>query len=253
LNAAGPGQVILAGASIYTGNTIVSGGTLSLSSGASIADSPNLILAGGAIFDVSQLSSPLTLGSGQTLSNNTSTAVLSGSLHTGSGTVSLTYSAGTPSFTIVTNGILTLSSSTVFKINNSGPALALGSYLIISTNGTDNSIVAGTAPSSVIVSGGGIAAGLAPSLSISNNELYLGIGTPTVNPNPTNIVFSVTNNQLILSWPADHIGWQLQAQTNSLSVGLSTNWANVSGSTSTNQIAVPINLANGSVFYRLTY
>jgi hypothetical protein len=75
----------------------------------------------------------------------------------------------------------------------------------------------------------------------------------TVNTNPTNIVVSVTNNQLYLTWPADHIGWQLQAQTNSLSVGISTNWVNVSGSTSTNQVVVPINLTNGSVFYRLMY
>jgi len=75
----------------------------------------------------------------------------------------------------------------------------------------------------------------------------------TVNTSPTNIVVSVTNNQLFLTWPADHIGWQLQAQTNSRAVGISTNWVNVSGSTSTNQIVVPINLTNGSVFYRLIY
>ncbi len=73
-----------------------------------------------------------------------------------------------------------------------------------------------------------------------------------VNLNPTNIVFAVTNNQLYLSWPADHTGWQLQAQTNRLSTGLTTNWVNVTGSTATNQMIVPITLTNGSVFYRLT-
>ena len=72
-----------------------------------------------------------------------------------------------------------------------------------------------------------------------------------VNLNPTNIVFAVTNNHLSLTWPADHIGWQLQAQTNSPSVGLSTNWSNVAGSTITNQVIIPVNLTNGSVFYRL--
>jgi hypothetical protein len=72
-----------------------------------------------------------------------------------------------------------------------------------------------------------------------------------VNPNPTNIVFSVTGNQMTLSWPADHQGWTLQAQTNALSVGLNTNWVDLAGSTSTNQMIVPINPANGSVFYRL--
>ena len=74
-----------------------------------------------------------------------------------------------------------------------------------------------------------------------------------VNPNPTNIVATVTNNDLYLTWPVDHAGWQLQAQTNSLGVGLSTNWANYNPSTGTNQVVVPINLTNGAVFYRLTY
>jgi hypothetical protein len=74
-----------------------------------------------------------------------------------------------------------------------------------------------------------------------------------VNSNPTNIVFSITNNQLSLSWPADHLGWTLEAQTNRISVGLSTNWFPVSGSTVTNQLVIPINLTNGSVFYRLSY
>ncbi len=75
----------------------------------------------------------------------------------------------------------------------------------------------------------------------------------TVNTNSTNVVFSVANSQLTLSWPADHIGWQLQAQTNKLSVGISTNWVNVSGTTGTNKILIPINLTNGTVFYRLAY
>lgn len=84
-------------------------------------------------------------------------------------------------------------------------------------------------------------------------DIYSETIAPPVNASPTNIVFSVTGNQLTLSWPTDHIGWRLQAQTNSLSVGISTNWANVNGSSATNQIVVPINITNGSVFYRLVY
>ena len=74
-----------------------------------------------------------------------------------------------------------------------------------------------------------------------------------VNPHSTNIVFSVTGNQLHLSWPADHTGWRLQTETNSLSTGISTNWVDVSGSTNVNQVTIPINLTNGSVFYRMVY
>jgi Concanavalin A-like lectin/glucanases superfamily len=76
---------------------------------------------------------------------------------------------------------------------------------------------------------------------------------PPVNTTPTNLVFAITNNVLYLSWPANHIGWQLQAQTNKASVGISTNWANYNPSTSTDQVAIPINVTNGTVFYRLIY
>jgi cellulose 1,4-beta-cellobiosidase len=53
--------------------------------------------------------------------------------------------------------------------------------------------------------------------------------------------------QLQLSWPADHTGWQLQSQTNNLG----TNWVNVPASMQTNQLTVPLNSTNGSVFFRL--
>jgi hypothetical protein len=96
------------------------------------------------------------------------------------------------------------------------------------------------------------------SSDVASMENYLGaeynipIGV-TISAIPTNIVTSVANNQLTLSWPKDHQGWQLQAQTNSVQVGLSTNWFNVAGTTGTNQIVVPLNLTNGSVFFRLMY
>ena len=74
-----------------------------------------------------------------------------------------------------------------------------------------------------------------------------------INPNPTNIVAALTNSNWTLSWPADHIGWLLQAQTNTVKVGISTNWFTVTGSGSTNKVVIPINLVNGTVFYRLMF
>jgi hypothetical protein len=74
-----------------------------------------------------------------------------------------------------------------------------------------------------------------------------------VNSNPTNITFQVSGGNLTLSWPADHTGWTLQSQTNAINVGLRTNWAVVTGSSSTNQVTIPINAANGTVFFRLVY
>ena len=63
------------------------------------------------------------------------------------------------------------------------------------------------------------------------------------------LAFQVTGNLLDISWPAS--GGRLQTQTNSLSVGLGTNWVTVPGSTTTNHVVIPIDQANGSVFYRL--
>jgi hypothetical protein len=52
---------------------------------------------------------------------------------------------------------------------------------------------------------------------------------------------------VILSWPADHTGWTLETQTNSL-LG---SWSPVAGSTTTNELTIPINPAVPDVFYRL--
>jgi hypothetical protein len=68
---------------------------------------------------------------------------------------------------------------------------------------------------------------------------------------PPNVLTQVGSGTLTLTWPADHAGWQLQVQTNTSAQGLGTNWFNVIGSIGTNEMAVPINTTNGSVFYRL--
>lgn len=59
--------------------------------------------------------------------------------------------------------------------------------------------------------------------------------------------------QFQFSWPADHIGWRLQVQTNASGAGLGTNWVTVPGSTGTNVISVPLGEANSSVFFRLVF
>jgi hypothetical protein len=47
--------------------------------------------------------------------------------------------------------------------------------------------------------------------------------------------------------PTNAFGWLLQSQTNDLG----TNWVNVPASMHTNQMTVPLNSTNGSVFFRL--
>lgn len=63
------------------------------------------------------------------------------------------------------------------------------------------------------------------------------------------LAFQRTGNSLDISWPV--AGGRLQTQTNSVSIGLGTNWVTLPGSTTTNRVIVPIDPSNGSVFYRL--
>jgi|GEM_PF-2360980 len=85
----------------------------------------------------------------------------------------------------------------------------------------------------------------------SQNKLSASYTVNSTGPslNPTNIICSVSGGQLTLSWPADHLGWTLQSQTNTLT----GTWYPVSGSTATNSMTVPVNPANPAVFYRLKY
>jgi hypothetical protein len=71
--------------------------------------------------------------------------------------------------------------------------------------------------------------------------------------NQASLTASEANGALQLSWPADHTGWRLLAQTNSSAAGISTNWSTVISSITTNQITIPVSPTNGSVFYRLVY
>src|SRR5262249_40271149 len=68
---------------------------------------------------------------------------------------------------------------------------------------------------------------------------------------PTNVTATISGNQLTLAWPSDHRGWILQAQTNSMGVGLTTNWIDVSGSETNIQSVINIDPANPTVFFRL--
>jgi hypothetical protein len=76
------------------------------------------------------------------------------------------------------------------------------------------------------------------------------VGQP-VSFSPTQLSFTTGPSRLQLTWPSDHLGWTLQAQTNSPNSGLGTNWVAMPASTMTNAITLPINSTNGSVFFRL--
>jgi autotransporter-associated beta strand protein len=176
LTKTGNGTLKLSSAETYTGNTVINAGTLALSGSGAIANSPNIILAGNAWFDVSGLSS-YALVSGQTLTNISGTGNLAGNVNLSAGSLALSYTNGTPSLS-VTNGTLTFNGNAV-TVAVAG-SLPHGIYKLISTN--SGGLVSGTLPATVTVNGIGTATG---SLSISNGELYLTVNHAPVAGNAT--------------------------------------------------------------------
>ena len=156
---------------------------------------------------------------------------------------------GTNSYTgntTVSNGTLAFAQATL--PTNTTVTVANGAILNLNFAGTNR--VGG-----IILNGASQSPGI---FNATNSAPYLAgtgslqIGVP-VAMNQTNLSFTFTGSNLTLSWPADHTGWRVQMQTNSLNAGLGTNWADAPNSNLTNQFSAPIVSTNGSVFFRLVY
>jgi hypothetical protein len=74
-----------------------------------------------------------------------------------------------------------------------------------------------------------------------------GCGEPTT---PPTITLRTTPTTLLLSWPLPYTSFALRGQTNSLTIGLSTNWGLVPGVVG-NQITLPRTSANRGAFFQL--
>ena len=245
VNLSGSGIQTLAGTNTYTGNTTINAGTLALSGSGSLASS-NLIVNGGATLSVSGLSTPFALVSGQTLNAGNGTATLAGPANLAAGAFVLNFTNGTPALNI-TGGSLNLGGAPL-TVNVAGPALASGSYLLVTT-GSGGSVT-GTLPASLTVTGASAATN--DTVAVTGGQLFL-VVPPLTAAYPTNLTSTVNGSQLVLSWPADHAGWHLQVQTNPVTVGLGTNWVTIPGSDSVTSVTNTIDPAQGAVFYRMIY
>jgi hypothetical protein len=123
-----------------------------------------------------------------------------------------------------------------------------GTYVIIATNlpylnYSDKGLVAGTTYYYVITAVNPFGESAA---SISVSAQPVSMTSPHLN-------FGILGNQMQMIWPQDHLGWKLQTQTNSPGNGLGANWVTIPGSGMTNQVTVPVDPAQGSVFFRLVH
>ncbi len=262
----GAGTQTLDGTLSYDGSTTVNAGVLKIASignpATSLDTSANITVTSNAVLDVSDRSDA-TLNLGNSIAQNlTGYGTIRGSLNEGS-TSTVNVGLGTLNVTNVatlsgainmqlnrTNGVVTNSTiaATSFAISgpltvtNLGPALQGGDTFKLFSTG-----VAGFTATNL------------PALTGSlywTNKLAVNGTIAVVNPiatYPTNLTAVVNGSNLELSWPADHTGWRLQAQTNALSAGLSGNWVDVVGTAAGNHYTNTVNAANGSVFYRMVY
>jgi autotransporter-associated beta strand protein len=270
----GTGTLTLTNATLsYTGPTTVSNGVLLLT--AAIPASALWSLASPGVLDIGSNSVSTTLAIGATAAQVLQgSGTLRGGLALGpSGTLTVGFSNGIGTLTVTNAVDLSAGFAVTMELNRANPGATndqLAAGVSITYGGTLS--VSNIGPS--LHAGDTFKLFSAPSLSGSfgvvnfpatdaNGFAYTWAdnlttdGTITVltavNTTPTTITTSASGPTLSLSWPADHTGWRLQAQTNALNVGLTPNWATVPGSTATNRFFMPLNPANGSVFYRMAY
>ena len=240
LTASGYGVYNLSGGSIFIGAggmTTVSGnyainlggGTVGATANWASALNMNLTGANGSLtFDTA--ANTITL-SGVLAGNGGLTKV-------GSGTLELAVATLFTGFTTVSAGTLKLDA------NNSRPGairLASGARLNLNYNGAY--VVARLLTNGVALASGTYNAGNLPGFITGSGALQV-VGL--------NVSYSLSATGLAMSWPANYLGWVLQAQTNSLEVGLSTNWVDIAGSANVIATNMPLNLSNPTTFYRLS-
>jgi len=199
---------------------------------------------------VIQAGGTLQLGGNSTFGQAIGTLTNNGSLTlSGKTVVSLDESASPSNSAMVVSGVITNTGGATLVVTNLGPTLNVGDTFYVFSQGVSNGVAMTIIPPTGVT--------LANNLAVDGSIQVLTV-TPPVNTTPTNITATVTGggSTLTLAWPADHTGWHLQIQTNSLSVGLVTNaanWVTLPGSQLVNSTNLPINPANGAVFYRMVY
>jgi len=214
----GSGTTTLGIVNTYTGSTTVSNGVLvAAGSVGGDLDVDGGVLAAGAAGSVANLN-------------------VAGNLNLNAGAIlaTLNKSLSPSNSTVTVSGGITVSGGSLV-LTNFGPSLAVGDRFVIFNQATTGSGL------TIQSKGFTVANNLATDGSVT-------VTSVTVTPTSVPITASYSSGVLSLSWPA---GSGLHAQTNSLSVGLSSNWVNVGGVTGNSYSTTP-GTAKGAVFYRLS-
>ena len=228
LTKSGAGILYLNGNNNYTGFTTNSAGRLA---GSGTLASPVFVLTSASIGSGSATSiGTLTINNNLTLSGNVF--------------IRLNKSLAQSNDMVSVSGVLTNSGAGTITVTNIGvPALVVGDNFKLFSGAVSNG-------AALTITGGG--ANWTNKLATDGSIQVLSLTGSTANY-PTNITATVNGNNLQITWPATHLGWMVEAQTNPISVGLSTNWVTISNTATQLGYTNTINSANDAVFYRLRH
>ena len=235
----GAGTLVLPGTNTYTGITTVSAGTLLVNGiiGASAVTVANGTLGGNGL-----IQGPVIIQTGGRLAPGVSIGALtiSNSL-TLSGLTAMELNAAAGTNDLVRELTSIAYGGTLYLSNLAGIITASHTFKLFSAN-IYRGAFAALSPASP-----------GPGLGWNTNTLVTDGTLRVVSTSPIVLTSTIAQNLLTLLWPADHIGWRLQAQANPISVGLGTNWFDIPNSIASNQMVFPIDASAGCVFYRLVY
>jgi len=238
----------------YTGKTVINGGTLMIGGGINLANTPSISIADGAALDASisgLVLSPLQAitGNGMVYGN-----VSGGGVSPGPGIGALTF-----------NGDLALSGPTTIELNKAAGtndqlivlgSLTYGGTLLVTNlagtlaaGDTFKFVTAGSSSGDFARVNGYAGPGKVWHFNPANGVLSI-VNMATY---PTNLTATVSGKSIVISWPSDHQGWTLQAQTNALTKGLGTNWVNIAGTAGVTVFTNTVVSPNSAVFYRMVY
>jgi autotransporter-associated beta strand protein len=228
----------------YSGDTLISSGTLVLSNAGAILNSANIIIAAGSKLDATlRADQTLTISPVQTLKGDGAITVLGKLVNQGALEFKVSKSGGGLSGDQLQE-LTDLTYGGSLKLVLSGQPLADGDSIKLFDAGTYQGAFAAITPASP-------GAGLRWDTSelTASGTLRVATGPATT---PPSITFAMEGDGIMkLEWPETHKGWLLQAQTNSVAVGLSDNWVPVNASLTTNRLFIPVDQTQGAVFHRM--
>jgi autotransporter-associated beta strand protein len=235
----GNGILALGGNSTYSGGTTVSGGTLLVNNTAESGTGSGAVsVTAGTLGGTGAISGAVSVGAGGNLAPGTSIG------------------------TLAINNSLSLAGTTTMEVSRNGFALAsdrvvgltsvsFGGSLVVSNIGPD-ALAQGNSFQLFNIGGTGNFTSITPALALPLAWIFnpaTGLLSVT-GPQPT-LNYVNNGNGLTFSWVnGGGYTFKLQSQTNSIDVGISNNWFDYPGG-GTSGVTVPINSAQGTVFFRL--